>query len=806
MNSRILSGAGIECRRAVRGLAHAPGFAIGVVLVLGIAITGLVTVATAAYSLFLQPLPFAYPEQLAQLTTYSRSAGFDVGFSPPMLEEVRQDPMVADVAAYHAPSIVRSDGDWRTASVTQNLTGVLGVSPLLGRSFVPADAEPGSPPVALISESAWRNRFGADESVIDREVVLDDKRIVVVGVMPSTFAVPTPTTEMWQPLRYTPEQLAPDSLFAFSSDGDVVVRLEPGYTAAQLEDALRNRYAEDPRTSSQQIQDLMGLEFQARGLREAWTAEQRQPLAIIGLASVLVLAAALFNVAGLWLSRLLGQSHEHAIQAALGAGGLRRLGRTLSEFVVLGAAGACLALALAPFTLGWLKDLGTLKLDQPLPVETGSATIVITVIFVAAAALPVLLAAAWQQRRQRRDLITDLSSGGHGSLNSTGRTRQVLIVAQVALAMSLLCAMGLLLRSWYGLLTEDLGFEPQNLLVAQIRAARNADEAPFDADPLVAAALDELRGIPGVRDVAHTDVAPFGPAENLTTIPAPGQDDRTTMVRMRNVSEHYFQTTGISLLRGRFFEEGDASGAGIIVDEYFASLYFPAGRALGERVRMFAGPDGSRDAVIVGVARTTRQRAPDEQPDKATVYQFRPVPTRNVAAVIATRVPPATLMDEVQDTLERAVGPDRIETVFAVEYMLRWSVRDREPQLILLGLFGLETLALAGIGLFSLLAYSVRARTAEFAVRQAVGAKSADIRRHVLADAIRLLIPGLALGVAGACLAGYFIADRLYEVSPVDPITWFATGMVLVLVVLAAGLWPAERAARIEPIEALRYE
>jgi ABC-type antimicrobial peptide transport system permease subunit len=141
-----------------------------------------------------------------------------------------------------------------------------------------------------------------------------------------------------------------------------------------------------------------------------------------------------------------------------------------------------------------------------------------------------------------------------------------------------------------------------------------------------------------------------------------------------------------------------------------------------------------------------------------------------------------------------------------MESLVRDTIRDREPQLILLALFGIETLALAGIGLFSLLAYSVRARTAEFGLRQAVGANAGDIRRHVLADAVRLLVPGLAFGIAGACIAGYFVADRLYEVSPVDPVTWTATGFVLVLVVLAAGLWPAERAARIQPTEALRYE
>jgi len=807
MNSRILSGAGIECRRAVRGLARAPGFAIGVVLVLGIAITGLVTVATAAYSLFLRPLPFAHPEQLAQIVAYSHSMGFDVGFSPPMLAEMREEPMVADVAAWHGPfSVESANGDnWQRASVTHNLAKVLDVPPVLGRSFSPADAKPGALPVVLISEATWRNRFDAASSVIGSEVELDGKSARVVGVMPATFTVPAPATQLWEPLRYTPEQLAPNAIYDFMGSDGMVARLEPGHTAAQLEDALLARYAADMRLNSPRMQDLLGLEFRVRSLRDAWTAEQREPLAVIGLASLIVLSAALFNVAGLWLARLLGRSHDQAVQAALGAGGWRRLSGTLIEFMLLGAAGACVALALSPLMLGWLKDLGALNLDQPLPIEAGSVTGAITVVVLALGGLPVLLAAAWQQQRQRRDLVADLSGGGRGWTRTGQRTRRVLIMVQVALAMSLLCAMGLLLRSWHGLLTEDLGFEPQNLLVAKIDAPADPDGGIAEPDPRVAAALDELRAVPGVTSVTHANVAPFSFAESMTSVLLPGEADRETSVRNRNVGEEFFRTIGIPLLRGRSFEAGDAAGTAI-VDERFASLHFPAGGAVGERIRVATGPEEVRDAVIVGVAATVKFFAPDEQPEQGSVYQFSPDPLPDQTAVIAARIPPATLVEEVKSTLQRTLGADRTGSVVTMESRVRDTVRDREPQLILLGLFGLETLALAAVGLFSLLAYSVRARIAEFGVRQALGANGGDIRRLVLADAVRLLIPGLAIGIAGAWLAGYFVADRLYEVSPFAPVTWFTTGMVLVLVVLAAGLWPAARAARIEPTEALRYE
>jgi putative ABC transport system permease protein len=807
MSSALLTGAGIECRHAVRGLARAPGFAAGIVLVLGIAIAGMVTVTTAAYELFLRPLPLAHPEQLAHVTTYSRSMGFSVGFSPPMLVELREQPMISHVAGYYGASDAESlRGDtWSAAPVTHNLPQVLSVQPIAGRSFEPADAEPGALPVGLISEAVWRNRFGAAESAIGSEVVLDGRRVRVIGVMPAAFTVPSPGTQLWEPLRYTPAELARGNIGSFEGDA-IVVRLERGVTPAQLEDALRAGYASDSSVDGQRIRELMKLELNVRGLREAWTAEQRQPLATIGLASALVFAAALFNVAGLWMTRLLGRSHEDAIQTALGAGAWRRLGRTLVEFLLLGAAGVSLALALAPLMLGWLKQLGALDLDQPLAIETGPVTVAIAGVVLVVSGLPVLLAAFWQQRRQRRALLAALSSGGRGHAGSGARARRVLIVAQVALAMSLLCAMGLLLRSWHSLLTEDLGFEPQNLLVARIESPPDPGEVRDVTDPTVGAALDALRTIPGVTAVTRANVAPFARSASISRISVPGQEAWSTTVFSRNVGKGFFRATGIPILRGRSFDESEGAPTDAVVDERFEELYFPAGGALGETIEMPVGPGESRDFVIVGVTATAKYRSPDEAASQGSIYLFRAEPLASETAVIAAAVPPATLVDEVKSVLARTVGPERTGTIATMESMVRYSVRDREPQLILLGLFALETLALAAIGLFSLLAYSVRARTPEFGVRQAVGARAADIRRHVLGDALRLLVPGLAIGIAGAFLAGYLIVNRLYEVSPADPLTWAGAGIVLALVVLAAGLWPAERAARIQPTEALRHE
>ena len=801
MSSRLITGAGVESRRAVRRLLRSPGFSLGVVLVLGIAITGMVTVATAAYALFWSPLPFPRAEQLVQVSMHSRTMGFGVGFSPPMLADISEETMAVEVAAWQFPDTLRSaqGEDWRVAGVTHDLPDVLGMQPIAGRAFVPADADPGAPAVGLIGETAWRNRFGADESVIGRELVLNGRRVQVIGVMPASFYVPTSDTEFWQVLRYTPEQLAWSNQVNFAG-GAVVARLGAGFNATGLEEALRIRYDPDERSSSHGVRDLFGLEPNVAGLREAWTAGQRRPLAVVGLASFLVLATALFNVAGLWLARLLGRTHEHALQAALGAGEFRRVACTTFEFLLLGAAGACLALALTPQALQALKELGVLEPDQPLAIRTGAATVLITFVVLIASSVPVVAAAAWQQRRQRRELLAGLAGGGRGATGTGARTRRVLIIAQLALAMSLLSAMGLLLRSWYELLNEDLGFEPRELLVTRIEAG--APDAPGGPDPVVAAALEATRGVPGVREVAHTSVAPFSGSAGVTSIRVPSHEGRETTVRSSWVGLRYFETIGLGIRRGRSFEAGDR---GVIIDEFFADHYFPDG-AVGQYVGLPDGPGRFQDVEILGVAATAKHRALDETPEQGTLYRLNVAPYPSAWVVISTSVRPESAASDVRSALERVLGSNRVGEIVTMKNLVRRTLRDREPQLVLLALFGLETLALAAIGLFSLLAYSVRARTAEFAVRQAVGANASDIRRQVLADALRLLAFGLAIGIAGALVAGLLIADRLYAVSPVDPVTWIGTGVVLVFVVLAAGFWPAERAARIEPTEALRHE
>ena len=302
--------------------------------------------------------------------------------------------------------------------------------------------------------------------------------------------------------------------------------------------------------------------------------------------------------------------------------------------------------------------------------------------------------------------------------------------------------------------------------------------------------------------MTHAGIVPFGRAESITSVQLPGSDGQTVTARTRTVGADYFRATGIDIVRGRGFGREDIGVDRAIVDEWFAGRHFPRGDAVGSRYQVHA-PDVPYDVEIIGVARTVKHLSPDEETELGTEYRLQAQPESFTTAVIAASVPPHTLIEPVRDVLRETLGPERVSdtAVVAMQSLIRRTVSDREPQLILLGAFAGLTLLLAAIGLYALLTYSVRARTAEFGLRMAVGADAGGIRKLILRDGLRLLISGLALGTAGAYLTGRLLAGRLYKIAPADPSTWLAVAALLSLVVLLACLWPALRAARTSPIQ-----
>ncbi len=781
-----------ELRLALRRLNRAPGFALSVVVVLAISMVGTISVYSASYQLFFRPLDIVNHEHIAHISTFSGRLGLDVGFSPPMLVEFSQDPLVNDIAAYYESTLERAESghNWRRSRVTYNLPTFLGATPLIGRTFRASDSEAGSPPVAMLSKAAWERHFGSDPSIIDGKLTIANDEVRIVGVMADSLTIPSPDTELWQPLQYSREQLAPQSIGRFSG-GHLLVELTANGTSEMLKNSLRTRYRNDTR-----IPRGMELEFRVEDIRYAWTRDQRQPLVIVGLATTLVLFAAIANVAGLWLSRLLDQSCEKAIQTVIGQPAWRAQLATALDYALLGLASMTIAIALTPTSFRWLEHLGIISSDQPLGVSTTGHAVVIGLIVFVASSLPIIGVAAWQDKRRRRNLLREINGASRGALQSGNRFQGGLVAVQIALSVTLLCTMGILARSWYELLSEDLGFGADNLVVVSLdlRRSRRTGDIPR--------VVDELGRLPGIQSVSRASIVPFGNSESTSRVSISGVIEDRLTVREIHVGADFFRSLGIPLTSGRRFESTDNESSAI-VDDFLSSTAIPNGTPLGRTIQLRTQNGGRLDTTIVGTVGTAKFRKLNERTEIGTVYIYAPKPSAKVNLIVRTEGSPASLVRVVRENVEASLGYEGVRDVSTMRDLLNRTVEDREPQIVLLAVFGIQILALAGVGLFALLAYTIRARRAEFGLRQAVGATTTDIKLLVVSSVFRLTVVGLFFGAIGAWASGALLAGWLYNVSAVDIFTWLCVFAAVSSVVLSAALWQASLAAGVQPSVAL---
>lgn len=785
-------------QRALRGLIRAPGFTLGAALILGLASTGLLVVGTAAWQLFFKPLPFADGDQLVTIHGYSQQIGRDIGVSVPLLGELEQVEGLAAVAGYEdAEDRTDSDGQsWRVARVSAGLPDLLGLAPTMGRGFQSDDADPGAPTVALLADSVWQARFDRDASVLGREIEFRNIRVRIVGIMPNALTIPDSDVQIWLPLQLGAEEFGIENMSSFGGM-NAIGRLQAGLNPDVFEQRLQQHFADHPGLAP--LVQFFSLELRSRGLRDHWTEGQRTPIAILAVAILAVLLTAMLNLAGLWMSRLLGRDHVHAIQAALGAGQWQSLKTLAAEYLIVAALAMGLALLLAIPSLHWLTTLGIIDDSVPLSVAFGPATMLMAVGVAVLGGIPILAAGWWQTRRRQTSPAALLSAGGVTTRQAPARIRRGLIVIQFGVAMALLVCVGLLLRSWHGLLNEDIGFQPESLLVASLAYDPDRSEAA------VTEALEQLTALPGVQSASYATAVPFGRVESASNYELP--DGNEFAARDRMVGPDYFRTLGISLSAGLHFDPGatDPDYAGVVIDEFLAHRYWPDGNAVGQQL-IAPRPDNRITHEIIGVARTVRHMKPDEAPTMGTVYRFLPQPGSVTQLVVSTSGPPANLVGPVRQVLIDTLGEAgaTAASIATMDSLIRRTVRDREPQIVLLSVFAALALLLSATGLYAVMTYSVRARTTELGLRMALGADCAEIRRLILTDSTWLLLFGLALGGVLALVGSRLIASQLHGIGSTDPLSWAAATLSLALVLVLAGWCPARRAGGLSPMNALR--
>jgi putative ABC transport system permease protein len=803
-----------DIRYAIRRLLKSPSFTAVAVLTLALGIGANSAIFSVVNGVLLDPLPYHDPERLVGI--FHLSDGQRAVMSGPNFTDVKRlSQTLADAAAVTRSRViltgegepVRLDG----AQVSAGLFDLLGVRPVLGRTFHADENEPGRQQVAILSHGLWQQRFGADEGVIGKRIMLDGVSTEVVGVMPKDFSFPS-ARQLWTPLEYSPALLREQRGAWYLT---VVGRAKAGIPIERVTAEIETIGAQ---LATQYPDNNEGLGFTAVSLHEATVGDIRKAVFVLLGAVGFVLLIACANVANLLLARAAGRETEMAVRSALGAARGRLIRQLLTESIILSLAGAALGLLVAVWGVDLLKGLrpaGVPRLDN-VTVDTDVA--LFTMGLAVATGLLFGLVPAFQSTGIA--IAGSLKEAGRGALSTRGgaRMRSTLVVAEMALAVMLLAGAGLLIRSFTKLASVDPGFRATQALTFELSLpeSRYADDARQIAffDQLI----PQLRTVPGVEQAAAVISLPLSGSSLVLTFEVAGRPpvppSQQPAMQVRIATAGYFETLGIPLKRGRVFTNEDRAGTTpvVLITESSARQYFPGedpigkkiilgwGRGVGEARRRAGGE-------VVGVVGDVKDAGLDEADPPQIYMPFAQWPVSGMSLVLKTAVPPASVAEPTRAAVH-AIDPNLpVANVRTLEEVVARSISQPRFYMTLLAVFAGVALVLAAIGIFGVLSYAVAQRTREIGIRLALGAQHRTVLRLVVREAMLLALAGVAVGVVCAVLLSRsLVSSLLFSTSPQDPLTFAIVAAVLSAVALLASYIPARRATRVDPIVALRAE
>ncbi|HVF61943.1 MAG TPA: ABC transporter permease [Thermoanaerobaculia bacterium] len=814
-------------RSLARGLLRSPAFTALAVLTLAVGIGATTAVFSLVNAILLRPLPFPDPERLVGV--WHSAPGLDIEqFEHSLGTYViykRHARSLEGIGLYDAGSASLTDGASpervTSAGATASLFTVLRATPARGRAFVKGDERPGAEPIVILSDALWRRRFGGDPAVVGKSLRVDGVARQVVGVMPPSFRFPEPDTELWLPVTIDEANL---EIGNFNWYG--IARLAPGATpeTAQRElAAIVRRMPEE--FSSDDI--TAGMMEHARFTtlvhpqRDDVVGEIQQVLWVLLGAVGVILLIACANVANLFLVRAEARQREVAVRTALGAS-RGAIARTfLGETTLLAVAGGLLGLLLAGAGLRALLTLGPEGIPRLEEVGIDLPVLGFTLLVSLLAAL--LCSGFAALRYGTPELVPALKEGGRGG--STGRerhrARNLLVVAQMALALVLLVCSGLMVRSFWRLRHVDPGLEPRGVLT--VRLALPETEYPDEASNarFTTALLERVRALSGVVEAGTVTLLPLtgggsNSAHTLEDFPLP-PDAVPPIIAVRFATPEYFRTMGIPLLAGRTLSPVDPARPTneIVVSAALAERFWPGKSALGRRIVQGLKQEGNEWSEIVGVVGSVRDEGLHEKPFEAIYYPLRRIQPvgeeddwvpRNFTLVVKVEGEP---MDAAAAVREAVWGLDRnlpLAQMRTMEEVLERSTARTSFTMLLLLVAAAMAVLLGAVGNYGVISYVVSQRTREIGVRMALGAARGDVAGLVLRQGLWMALGGVAIGLAGAFALTRLLRALLFEVSPTDPATFSAVSVVLVAVALLASYLPARRAASVDPLEAIRYE
>lgn len=798
-----------DLRYGIRTLLKQPGFSMVAIIILALGIGASTAIFTVVNAALIRSLPYRAPVQLYHLweTTpqkeYARRE-----FSYPDYQDYQQNQVFDGVAAYTGGGgILTGYGEPErifSPGASANFFTTLGVEPFLGRTFQPGEDKPGAPRVVVLSYGWWQRRFGGDQNILGQSLTISGLPYTVVGILPPGFQFALRPADVWLPYQPGEAQLTR----RFMHGTNMIARLKSDVPLAQAQTAMSEIAS---RIEREHQASHAGTTVTLIPLQEQMIG-QVKPILLLLLGAVgFVLLIACANVASLLLTRSLARQKEVAIRAALGAGRGRIVRQLLTESVLLSVAGGVAGLLIARWSIDGLvavlpqTQLNALPFLNNLHVDGGilafacGLSLVTGVVFGLAPAL----------QTARLDLQEALKEGGR-SASSSGRQRlrSTLVVTEIALAVVLLVGAGLMMKSLLRLLQVNLGFNPENVLTMTVALPASKYSEPQRRIQFHTALQERISALPGVSGVGAVNILPLiGGNTTRFTIegdpaPPPGQEIEANI---RVSDEHYFQTLGVPLLAGRFFDARDTADAPdvVIINKSLADRVFAGRDPIGRRLN-YGSNFGAE--VIVGVVGDVKITGLDDA-IKPVVYnplrQSAPVAS---GFVVRTQVDPAAVINAIRNECRALETDAALFNVRTVEEIMADSPAafTRRLPALLIGIFAGVALLLAAVGIYGVVAYSVRQQTHDIGVRMALGAQVSDITKMVLRQGLALALAGIGVGTLAAIFLTRLLGSLLFEVKPSDPLTFVVVASVLCAVSLLACWVPARRAAKVDPLDALR--
>lgn len=795
-----------DVRYALRLLRRSPLMASAVIVTLALGIGATTAIFSVVHAALLRELPYRDPDRIVRVYETFRDNQFSRGVANPSNYDFweRHATSFSHIAAmrFYSATLTRAGEPVRVSgqSVLPAFFEVMGVTPALGRPLTAADGD-GVAPAVLLSHDLWTTRFGADASITGRTITLNGIARPIAGVMPPGFRFPN-DADFWQILTIAPA--ARESSRAWYLG--VVARLKPGTTREQAQTEMTGLAG--------QLQTLHPARQKDRGawvvpLHEDLVFRVKDGLTILQGAVLLVLLIAVTNVANLLLAHSTGRRREFGVRAAIGAARIRIFRQLLTEGLLLGLAGAACGALLAVWGVRGLVALSPLRLPEGMTPEVdlpvlAFALAVGVIASVGFSLAPALIASGADLNGAVKDASTAAIAGtGSGA----GRLRSLLVVAETALALVLLVGAGLLIRSFALLLSQEVGFTTERIVTAEL----TLPSTRYDTDEKTAGFWRELfarlESVPQVAAAGGSTALPFSNWEWQTDFRVIGREDvPNDGTSIRTVHPGYFATLEIPVLRGRTFTGDDVEGSEpvLVVNEAFARAHLSGLDPVGQRIRFTR--DEAPPSLVIGVTANTRHVALDD-PVRPEVYRpLAQYPPTTLVIALRTAGDPRSVMGFVRSAVHETDGDIPVRQLRTMDEMIAQTVADRRFYLTLMTVFSVLALVLAVIGVYGVMSYTVGQRTREIGIRMALGAAPEDVQRLVLRSALLLVIPGLALGIAGASVASRVLQSLLFGISAADPLTFGAVVLVLGALSLTAAYLPARRARRLDPVAALRRE